>query len=60
MLKKSNFTLEKVKLLQAETKRDPALLKRMIYAFGLLEALSLVELDFIFKGGTCSFYLSIV
>ena len=53
MLKRSNFTLEKVRRLQAETKRDPALLERMIYAFGLLEALSIVGLDFIFKGGSC-------
>ena len=53
MLKRNNFTNEKVRQLQAETKRDPALLERMIYAFGLIEALSLVGLDFIFKGGSC-------
>ena len=53
MLARGNFTLEKVRQLQAETKRDPALLERVIYAFGLLEALSLVGLEFIFKGGTC-------
>jgi hypothetical protein len=53
MLKRTNFTLENIKRLQAENKRDPSLLERAVYAFGLLEALSRAGLDFIFKGGTC-------
>jgi len=52
MLNHNNFTLEHIRKLQSETKRDPALLERVVYAFGLLEALSRVGLDFIFKGGT--------
>jgi len=32
---------------------DPSLLERVVYAFGLLEALKKIELPFIFKGGTC-------
>ena len=53
MLNKSNFTLEHIKNLHAKTKCDPALLERVVYAFGLLEALSKTGLDFIFKGGSC-------
>ena len=53
MLKKNTFTIEHIRKLQIETKCDPSLLERVIYAFGLLEALSLTGLDFIFKGGTC-------
>jgi len=52
LLNYNNFTLEHIRKLQNETKRDPALLERVVYAFGLLEALSRVGLDFIFKGGT--------
>ena len=47
MLKKSSFTIEKVKQLQRERGRDPALLERVIYAFGLLEALSLARDGFV-------------
>jgi hypothetical protein len=53
MLKKSNFTIENIKRLQADSGRDPSLLERAIYAFGLLEALERAGLDFVFKGGTC-------
>ncbi|HCT71421.1 MAG TPA: hypothetical protein DF409_10765, partial [Bacteroidales bacterium] len=35
------------------SKRDPVLLERAVYAFGLLEALCRVDMPFIFKGGTC-------
>ena len=52
MLKKSNFKIEHIRRLQAETRRDPSLIERTVYAFRLLEALSMVGLDFIFKGGT--------
>ena len=53
MLLKSNFELEYIRELQAKHGRDPALLERAIYAFGLIEALVQVELPFVFKGGTC-------
>ena len=53
MLKKNVFTIEHIRKLQKETRCDPSLLERVVYAFGLLEALSLTGLDFIFKGGTC-------
>ena len=52
MLKKNNFTLENIRRLKTKTGLDPSLLERAVYAFGLLEALSLVGLDFVFKGGT--------
>lgn len=53
MLKKENFTEEHIRMLQRESRRDPALLERTIYAFGLLEAIALAGLPFVFKGGTC-------
>jgi len=52
MLSKSNFTPEHIRRLQSETRRDPSLLERTVFAFGLLEALTLVGLDFLFKGGS--------
>ncbi|MDR0831964.1 MAG: nucleotidyl transferase AbiEii/AbiGii toxin family protein [Bacillales bacterium] len=45
--------MENIKRLQTESGRDPALLERTIYAFGLLQALKLADFDFVFKGGTC-------
>ena len=53
MLKKGNFELESIRVLQAKYGRDPALLERVVYAFGLVEALVQAELPFVFKGGTC-------
>lgn len=53
MLAKKNFTKEHIEDLRVKYKRDPALLERTIYAFGMLEAISHVKLPFIFKGGTC-------
>lgn len=38
--------------LHESSKRDPNLIERVLFAFGLLEALRRVELPFIFKGGT--------
>ena len=34
------------------SRRDPQLIERSLYALGLLEALSVVGLEFIFKGGS--------
>lgn len=53
MLSKDNFSKEHIDELRARYKRDPALLERTIYAFGMLEAITQVNLPFIFKGGTC-------
>ncbi len=53
MLLQKNFTEEHIRELQKNSHRDPVLLERTIYAFGLLEALRKVGMPFIFKGGTC-------
>ena len=53
MLLQENFTEEHIRELQKNSHRDPVLLERAVYAFGLLEALVKVGLPFIFKGGTC-------
>lgn len=53
MLLKENFSEEYIRSLQKDSKRDPVLLERTVYAFGLLEALARVRMPFIFKGGTC-------
>lgn len=52
MLSKDNFSIEHIIDLRNKSKRDPGLLEKVLYAFGLLEALRRVELPFIFKGGT--------
>lgn len=53
MLLQENFSEEHIRELQRTSHRDPVLLERAIYAFGLLEALVKVGMPFIFKGGTC-------
>lgn len=53
MLTKENFKERHIRMLQKESKKDPALLERAVFAFGLLEAIRRVEMPFIFKGGTC-------
>ncbi|MDO5573664.1 MAG: nucleotidyl transferase AbiEii/AbiGii toxin family protein [bacterium] len=53
MLSKDNFSEEHIRELQKQNRRDPILLERTVYAFGLLEAISRVGMPFIFKGGTC-------
>lgn len=40
MLKQENFRKEHIRELQNKSRRDPALLERAVYAFGLLEALA--------------------
>lgn len=47
MLSKDNFSKEHIDELRAKYKRDPALLERTIYAFGMLEAITQVNLPFI-------------
>lgn len=39
MLTKENFKESHIRMLQKESKKDPALLERAIFAFGLLEAI---------------------
>ena len=53
MLTKENFNESHIRMLQKQSKKDPALLERAVFAFGLLEAIRRVEMPFIFKGGTC-------
>lgn len=52
MLSKDMYTGEYIQSLHERTGNNPALLERVIYAFGLLEAIKRVELPFCFKGGT--------
>ncbi len=53
MITKESFAENHIRNLQKTSKRDPVLLERAVYAFGLLEALARVGMPFIFKGGTC-------
>lgn len=52
MLIKENFTLEHLIDLKKNRHVDNFILERSIYAFGLLDALSKVNMPFIFKGGS--------
>ena len=57
MLSKNNYTEKHIRDLQNISHRDPVLLERVVYAFGLVEALVESGLPFIFKGGTCQMLL---
>lgn len=52
MLSPNNFNKAHIDWLSASIHRDPILIERTLYAFGLLEAISSTGLPFIFKGGT--------
>lgn len=52
MIDKKIYDLDYIRELQARYKTDPGLLERVLYAFGLLEALVKVGMKFAFKGGT--------
>ena len=52
MITKETYTIEYVNTLQEKYKKDPSLLERVLFAFGLLEAITRVGMPFIFKGGT--------
>jgi hypothetical protein len=52
MLVKENFEMEHIRSIRQNTKCDPILIERILYAFGLLEAISRVGMPFVFKGGT--------
>ena len=53
MITRNNYSQEHIRELQASSKKDPALIERVLHAFGLLEAITGVGMPFIFKGGTC-------
>lgn len=52
MITKDNFGEDHIREIQKRSHRDPQLIERMLYAFGLLEALAQTGLDFTFKGGS--------
>ena len=52
MLSHENYTKAHINDVWIETGVDPSILERTIFAFGLLEAIRSVGLQFIFKGGT--------
>lgn len=52
MLTKENFSKEHIQTIQNRSHKDPLLIERTIFAFGLLEALTKVGMKFTFKGGT--------
>ena len=52
MITKETYTLEYVNTLREKYQKDPSLLERVLFAFGLLEAITRVGMPFIFKGGT--------
>lgn len=52
MIDPKTFGSEHIHELCSNNTRDPLLAERMLFAFGLLEALVRVEMPFIFKGGT--------
>lgn len=53
MLTRENFSKEHIEEIRLDSGNDPALLERVLFAFGLLEAITRGGLPFIFKGGTC-------
>lgn len=58
MINQFSFTPEYIGSIQLKSKRDPGLIERVIFAFGLLEAVARAGLPFIFKGGTSLMLLS--
>ncbi len=52
MISKETYSIEHVNHLREQYKKDPSLLERVLFAFGLLEAISRVGMPFTFKGGT--------
>ena len=52
MINPETFTADHIRDIQDRSRRDPALIERTIYAFGLLEAIARSGLHFVFKGGS--------
>ena len=55
MIAKETYAIEHVNVLREKYKKDPFLLERVLFAFGLLEAIARVGMPFIFKGGSSSY-----
>lgn len=53
MLSQRSFSKEHISSLFQDSRKDPQLIERTVFAFGLLDALASTGLSFIFKGGTC-------
>lgn len=53
MITRDNYSQEHIRQLQESSSKDPALIERVLHAFGLLEAITQVGMPFVFKGGTC-------
>ena len=53
MIIRENYEEEHIRELQNQSRKDPQLIERSLYALGLLEALKQTGLKFIFKGGSC-------
>lgn len=52
MIIRENYTEAHIMQLKGNTRRDQGLIERTLFAFGLLEALAKVGMEFTFKGGT--------
>jgi hypothetical protein len=52
MIDKRVYTIDYIRSLQKKYSSDPGLIERVLYAFGLLEAIKKVDMPFCFKGGT--------
>lgn len=52
MINKDIYSLAYINRLREKYQKDPALLERVLYAFGLLEAIVRTGMPLIFKGGT--------
>lgn len=53
MIIKENYGEEHIRQLQTQSRKDPQLIERALYALGLLETLKQTGMGFIFKGGSC-------
>ena len=52
MLSKKIYTQKYISEMRERTGSDPLMIERMLLAFGLLEAIKIVDMPFVFKGGT--------
>lgn len=53
MISKSNYTKEHLEDVVGRYKGNKEIFERVLFAFGMLQSLADVNLDFVFKGGTC-------
>jgi len=52
MIDPETFSTDHIREIQKQSRRDPSLIERTIFAFGLLDAIARTGLPFIFKGGS--------